>query len=73
MRAAMIQEVYDVTLTGVAAQIRAGDRARILYHSDTSGSPDAPYLSIDGTFIVLEATETVNVDHAVVSYEGQQH
>ena len=67
VRAAMIQEVYDVTLTGVAAQIRAGDRARILYHSDTSGNPDAPYLSVDGTFIVLEATETVNVDHAVVS------
>ena len=67
MRAAMIQEVYDVTLTGVAPAIRAGDRARILYHSDTSGNVGAPYLSIDGTFIVLEATETVNVDHAVVS------
>ena len=66
-RAAIIQEVYNVTLTGVAAQIRAGDRARILYHSDTPGNTDAPYLSVDGTFIVLEATETVNVDHAVVS------
>ena len=37
-RAAMIQEVYDVTLTGVAAQIKAGDRARILYHSDAPGN-----------------------------------
>ena len=36
-RAAIIQEVYDVTLTGVAPAIRAGDRARILYHSDTVG------------------------------------
>ena len=38
-----------------------------MYHSDAAGNTDAPYLSVDGTFIVLEATETVNVDHAVVT------
>lgn len=67
MRAAIIQRCYDVTLTGVADVVKPGDRARVLYHADTPGDNAAPYLSVDGTFIVLEAQESVNVDHHVVT------